>query len=80
MKITEKQLIETLKELHDYYWNLGKKFYASDSQSATHAYKAGKADGALEAVDAILLQVIGGKEMFEVLAKSWSEGADDENN
>lgn len=71
MKITGEKLIDTLKELHEHYWNLSKKLHASDSQSANHAYKAGKADGALEAVDAILLQAIGGKEMFKVWEKQW---------
>lgn len=71
MRITEEKLIEMLKELHEYHFNLGKKLHASDSKSPNHAYETGKADGALETVDAILLQVIGGKALYEILEKNW---------
>lgn len=74
MKCTEQELIKNLKELHEYYWNLGKKLHASDSKSPNHAYETGKADGALEAVDAILLSVIGGKEMYKILESNWNNG------
>ena len=75
MKITEEKLIEMLKELHEYYWKVGRKLHASGSGSPDHVYETGKADGASEAVNAILLQVIGGEAMYEILEKDWNKAA-----
>ena len=71
MRITEEQLIAMLKELKEHYWKIGKKLHESDDESPEHSYKTGKADGAGEAVDAILLQVIGGKELLKIDMKHW---------
>ena len=71
MRITEEQLITTLKELKEHYWKVRKQLHDSDDESPEHSYMTGKADGAGEAVDAILLQVIGGKELLKIDMKHW---------
>lgn len=74
MKCTEEELIKNLKELHEYYWNLGKKLHAEGGKSPNRAYEAGEVSGALQTVDTILLLVIGGKAMYQILENNWNNG------
>lgn len=72
MNCSEEYLVTQLKEMHEYHWKLSRKLHAGDSKSPDHAYEAGKADGSLEAVDAILLAVIGPRKLYEILEKGWN--------
>lgn len=71
MKIKEDELKNTLIEVYSYHFkqavdNDGLR----DSKNPEDAYQIGKHDGAVEAMEAIMLQVFGGKQLFEIWQKT----------
>lgn len=70
MNCTEDKLKNDLVELYTYYFKRSAQMSRGDSQNANHAYEVGKNDGAVEALGAIMLQVFGGKMLYEIWQKT----------
>jgi len=64
------EVIESVKEL--YVWSF-KKAREIDRDKADH-YEVGKIDGINDACSAMLLKLIGGKELFTLWASQLEEG------
>ena len=81
MKITEEKLKNALIEVYSYHF---KKAVDNDdlrdSKNPEDAYQIGKHDGAVEAIEVIMLQIFGGQMMFEIWQKTmkWANGDEDE--
>jgi len=63
MKVGNGQTLpEMLEELYSWYWKLGRKA----REEKRDPYRIGKIDGAIEAIESILLQVVGGQRLYEL--------------
>lgn len=71
MKITEEKLKDDLIQIYTYHFKQAvDKDELRDSKNPEEAYEIGKHDGAVEAIEAVMLQVFGGKQLFEIWQKT----------
>ena len=68
MNCTEDKLKNDLVELYTYYFK--RSAQARHGNTPLLAYETGKNDGAVEALGAIMLQVFGGRRMYEIWQKT----------
>lgn len=67
---TGQTITEMLEELYSWSWKMGRK-----ARESGNAYKIGKADGAIEALESVILQVMGGQKLFELWEKEYDREA-----
>lgn len=70
MKCSEEKLMNDLVELYSYYFKRSVENNRKDLRSDSQFYELGKDDGAVEALGAVMLQVFGGKAMYEIWNKA----------
>lgn len=71
MKIKENELKNVLIEVYSYHFRQAiVKDRLRDSDNPDDAYEIGKHDGAVQAMEAIMLQVFGGEQLFEIWQKT----------
>lgn len=68
---TGQTITEMLEELYSWYWKLGRKA----REEKRDPYRIGKVDGAIEAVESILLQVVGEQRLYELWEKEYDREA-----
>lgn len=72
MNCSEDYLVAQLKQMHEYHWKRAKELEAEKEKGRPYSsYEMGRENGSLDTVDAILLAVIGGREMYKILEKGW---------
>lgn len=62
-KCSDTELIESLVELYSYNF---KKSHDADRENQDEFYNIGRTDGAVDALSAVLLKVLGGREMYNL--------------
>lgn len=77
MKITEEKLKNSMVEMYTYYFRQARLMHMQDEADQ---YEAGKADGAVDALGAIMLQVFGGKDFYKIwtMAIAWADDKEKE--
>lgn len=70
MKCTEEKMMNDLIELYTYYFKRAAEEDRKAARNENQIYEIGKNDGAVEALGAIMLQVFGGKAMYEIWKKT----------
>lgn len=82
MRITEEQLKNDLVECYTFYFRQARRFYDQEDMSEDELYLCVKADGAVEALNAIMLQVFGGKEFGEIwsMTLNWLDAQEEDSN
>ena len=65
---TREQLAQDILEMYQYYFQEARTHHAEEQVSDDYlrGWAAGKADGGAEAMGALMLQVYGGKKLFEL--------------
>ena len=74
MKCTEQELINNLIEMYTYHFKQAReiqdKMVDEEFISEDDLYNLGKENGAIDAVSAIMLSVIGGGDMYDIWIKT----------
>lgn len=80
MRITEGKLKNDLVEAYTFYFRQARRFYDQEEMTEEEQYRCAKADGAVEALGAIMLQVFGGKEFGKIweMTLNWLDAQGDE--
>lgn len=77
MKCTEEELMNSLVECYTYWLKKAVDYMPDDDSESP--YEAAQAIGATEALQAIMLQVFGGKTFYEIWEKTmtWANGVEE---
>lgn len=80
MRISEEQLKNDLVECYTFYFRQARRFYEQEEMTEEEQYMCAKADGGVEALSSIMLQVFGGKEFGEIwsMTLNWLDAQGEE--
>jgi len=70
MKCSEEKLMEDLERLYSFYYKKAAASHGKQLVSIDKAYQAGKGDGAVEALGAVMVDVFGSKAFYDIWKKN----------
>lgn len=78
-KCSDTELIESLVELYSYNF---KKSHDADRENKDEFYNIGRTDGAVDVLSAVLLKVLGGREMYNLWMRviDWADKNSEASN